>query len=243
MWAGIGRMVVVTDPGEHLVEVRGSLEADTVRLVRVKDGEIAELDYWIPASYGGAQGLLVPYPAPAWRRLGSGFTAMLMPFAGLTAIAFLVSRTGIRPDGFVFAAMMLSAVALTVAWVKGKGYADRRYRAAISSEATRPGQSAVTGMFLGDGAPPEGLAGGGDGLLVVTGALVRRYRWNGSRNPAKAAADPNGWAPWPARTVTVDAGRITRLDVRADTTVDVRSPSLDRAVPTVLTGLSTQLMV
>ena len=40
-------------------------------------------------------------------------------------------EAGVRPDGSFFAAMMLTALAAGVGWVKAKHWADRRHRTAV----------------------------------------------------------------------------------------------------------------
>ncbi|MEV4759550.1 hypothetical protein AB0J86_31260 [Micromonospora sp. NPDC049559] len=202
MWHGVGRMVVVTEPGEHLVELRGRAATETARLVRPGVGEIAELEYWMPASFGAAEGVLVP--APARRRLGSGISGFVAALAALAVVVLLADAAGLRPGPLLVAALFVLAAAAAVLTVKVKGAADRRYRAEVSSEAGAgaPASVAENGLFLGDGPPPAGLAGGDRGLLVVTAGAERDYVWNGIRVGVRPNADPNAWLPWP--TLSID---------------------------------------
>ncbi|MEU7798104.1 hypothetical protein AB0J14_19530 [Micromonospora arborensis] len=196
MWHGVGRMVVVTDPGEHLVEVRGRLSAETARRVRLRAGEIAELEYWTPASFGGADGVLVP--APARRRLGSGVSGIAAAFLTLACVALVADAAGVRPNAALVAALFAITAAATVLIIRAKRRVDRRYRAEVSHEVDADARTAETGAFLGDGTPPPSLADGGHGVLVVTATATREYVWNGTQVAARPSVDPNAWLPWPS---------------------------------------------
>lgn len=200
MWQGLGRMVVVTTPGAHLVEVRGRFSAETVRRVRVAPGEIVELDYWTPASYGRVDGVLTP--APGRRRPGAGAWVVLAPFAALAAFALVITGAGLPLTPPLAVAFLLSAplAAALVSLVKRR--ADRAHRVGASREAAGDVRAADTGMFLADGEPPAALVDAGHGALVVTGIAELEYRWNGMRVGTPATLDPNSWVPWP--TLAVD---------------------------------------
>ncbi|MBC6458512.1 hypothetical protein [Actinomadura sp. HBU206391] len=205
MWHGLGRMVVVTEPGEHLVEVGGWVSSvETARLVRVRAGEIVELEYWKPASFGSVDGVLVP--APARRRLGSGGWGVVAGFLALMCVAWLAEATEEASKAVfaVFTALFFVApLAVVVLWSLVKRRIDRRYRVAMSYEATADTRAADTGMFLGDGDAPAGLADGIHGVLVVTGTAARKYVWNRLTPPAMTfpTADPNAWLPWPSMII------------------------------------------
>ncbi|KUL40563.1 hypothetical protein [Actinoplanes awajinensis] len=201
LWWGLGRMIAVVEPGEHLVEVRGMRAADTARQVRVAAGEIAELEFWTPraSATSKVRGILVP--APARRRPGTGRYLVLGYLVAFTLL-ILTSIANLRPDGRGFAALVAVpiAVALLAIWWKRRG--DARYRVAASVEAAEAGRDGPGGWFLGDGEPPARLADDGHGVLVVTGALTRDYTWNGRRFiNHMPATNVNAWMPWPDLTI------------------------------------------
>ncbi|MFK3979032.1 hypothetical protein ACI2K4_01505 [Micromonospora sp. NPDC050397] len=283
MWHGVGRAVVLTDPGDHLVEVRGRSSTETTRLVRLHTGQIAELEYWVPASFGGADGVLVP--APARRRLGSGGWGFAAALLAVACVVLVADAAGLRPNAALVAAVFVVAVAAAALTIGAKRRVDRRYRAAVSPEVDTDVRAARAGVFLGDAAAPAGLADDGHGVLVVTATATRQYVWNGTQVAARPSTDPNAWLPWPSllidgvarplswrtwcyrlpagrhevtvvarpprqgaqaggdvpaagrATVTVEiaAGRETRLDLRVEATVEVRTAARDRSAPTELT--------
>lgn len=204
MWHGLGRLTVVTEPGDHLVEVRGRHSAETARLVRVRAGEIVELEYWTPASIGNVDGLLTV--APARRRMGAGIWPVVAGFAAMGGVALLAqAASGDQPgaglSGAVAALLLIVPVAVIVAWSRVKRHIDRRHRAAVSHEAAADRRAAQTGMFLGDGDVPAGLADAGHGVLVVTATSEQEYVWNGIQVGARPTADPHAWLPWPALAI------------------------------------------
>ncbi|MFJ8580229.1 hypothetical protein [Micromonospora sp. NPDC093277] len=200
MWQGLGRMVVVTAPGEHLVEVRGRFSAETVRRVRVAAGEIVELDCWAPASFGQPESVLVP--TPGGRRPGAGAWVVLAPIAALAAFALGATRAGLPVTPPLAVALLLSPLLAVAVVSLVKRHLDLAYRVRSSREAVEDVRAADTGMFLADGAPPAGLTDGAHGALVVTGTARLDYRWNGMRVGTPATLDPNSWVPWP--TLTID---------------------------------------
>lgn len=199
MWHGLGRMVVVTGPGEHLVEVRGRFSTDTVRRVRVAAGEIVELDCWTPASYGQPESVLVP--APGRRRPGAGAWVVLAPFAALAAFALVVTQAKVPASPLVAVAFLLCAPLAAAAVSLTKRHFDRAYRIQASREAAEDVRAADEGMFLADGEPPAGLTDDAHGALVVTATARLEYRWNGMGVGTPATLDPNSWVPWPALTI------------------------------------------
>lgn len=204
MWRGLGRLTVVTDPGDHLVEVRGRYSAETARLVRARAGEIVELEYWTPASIGNVDGLLTL--APARRRMGAGIWPVVAGFAAMGGVALLAqAAAGDQPgaglSGAVAVLLLVAPLAVIVAWSRIKRRSDRRYRAAVSYEATADPRTADAGMFLGDGDVPAGVADANHGVLVVTATSEQEYVWNGIQVGARPTADPHAWLPWPALTI------------------------------------------
>ncbi|KHD73195.1 hypothetical protein [Actinoplanes utahensis] len=194
MWHGLGRMVVLTGPGEHLVEIRDRFGVASMRRVRVADGQMARLEFWTPATLGSAEGVLAPEPVR--HRIGAGpSNPVVFGFmaAGLIAMVFAG-----RAAPFVLAALAVPVLGYLV-WARSKRRADDRYRVAASTEAAEAGRDDAPGWFLGDGSPPDGLAGD-HGVLVVTGALRRTLTINGH-----GVLDPTGeagaWVPWPELTV------------------------------------------
>lgn len=199
MWRGYGRMVTVVAPGEHLVEVRGAASAESVRRVTVRAGEIAELEYFMPASYGSVEGLLAR--PPVRRRPGPGAWVIVAPL--LAAFCFpLLPRTGSTP---VAAAATVGLVAVMIGLAllvsRGKRAIDRRRRVAASTEAAGDLRGADRGMLLADGEPPAGLTDAAHGALVVTGVSAQEYRWNGLGALSRPAQDPNSWIPWPLLSI------------------------------------------
>ncbi|WP_143043784.1 hypothetical protein [Nonomuraea jiangxiensis] len=192
-------MVVVTESGEHLVEVRGRSSAETARLVRARAGEITELEYWTPASIGGADGVLVR--APARRRMGAGHFGIAVAYLALAGATLLANAAGLQPTAALLVALLMIVVVATVSWSLMKRRIDRRYRAAVSYEADSDARASDVGMFLGDGVAPSGSADGSRGLLVVTATAARDYTWNGTRIAAQPTTDPNAWLPWPALSI------------------------------------------
>lgn len=236
MWQGLGRMVVLTTPGAHLVEVRGRFSTETARRVRVAAGQIVELDYWTPASYFPVDGVLVP--APARRRPGHGVLPLVVPAVAFALLLVLVLAAGVRADGPVPVLFLLGAVLVTVVATRVKRRRDLDYRAAVSVEAADG--DADHGLFLADGEPPAGLADDRHGLLVVRATAWLRYDWNGRGALVPATKDPNAWLPWPVLAVDGEArpfswrGWAYRLPPGEHlVTVSLRSPAPDR--PTVTT--------
>ncbi|MDR7275986.1 hypothetical protein [Catenuloplanes atrovinosus] len=203
MWYGIGRMVAFVPPGEHRAEVRYRGAVQSARTVRVRAGEVAEFEFWTPATYGGSQGVLVP--APARRRMGSG-PALLWCTVLVLGAFYLLARSDPQTNAPV---MLLATAAAVVgpfllAWAvsRVKRVIDQRYRVAASAEAreTPPGTPGEA-MFLGDGDAPAGLADAAHGALVVTCVLKPDHRWNGRTGLVPIDSDPNAWVPAPALTV------------------------------------------
>ncbi|KUL40564.1 hypothetical protein [Actinoplanes awajinensis] len=199
VWWGLGRMIAVVEPGEHLVEVRGRLAVESTRRVRVAAGEIVELDFWTPAaSFGSStRGTLVP--APGRRRPGTG---RYLVWGWLAAIGLMLAFTllDVPLNGFFLALLAVPVLAAVLAiWWKRRG--DQQYRVAASAEAAaEAGRTDAAGWFLGDAEPPAHLLEGtADGLLVVTGTHALERTRNGQRD--RNHVDENGWVPWPELTV------------------------------------------
>jgi hypothetical protein len=201
LWWGLGRMVAWVAPGEHLAEVRHDGVVESARTVRVDAGEIAELEFWTPASIGGSQGVLAPPPG---RRTGSGW-GMLPVAAAVIALLALAHPGGALAPAYAvpyFVAFLVAPLLGIWAWSRVKRARDRRYRAAVSVEAGEPARDV---MFLGDGDAPEG------GMLVVTCAVTPRYLWNGHAGLGVPERDPHSWVPAPALTID---GRDTAFGYR-----------------------------
>lgn len=201
MWHGVGRAVVVVEPGQHLVEVRGRFSAESVRRVRVAAHEIAEFEYWTPRST--LDGVLVPPPARG--RAGIGLWAFPIMFLPLTGIAYLGGAFDADSTGAFYPAapaMLVVPPLLAFLTSRGKRWLDRRYRVRQSYEAAEAdARVADTGAFLGDGPPPAGLADQTRGALVVVGTLWRDYVWNNVTLLNYPYSDPNGWQPWPVLAI------------------------------------------
>ncbi|GAB7045149.1 hypothetical protein JCM9534A_02750 [Catenuloplanes indicus JCM 9534] len=199
---GLGRMVTFVEPGEHRAEVRNRGVVSSARTVRVAAGEVAELEFWTPASFDStARGVLAP--APARHRIGSGSGVQPAFFGTLVACgAVAVLLPDAVPQfvlGVTVAAMLVLPVLAVWAYVAWKRAADRRYRREISAEARdTPGAA----MFLGEGTAPGGLTDAAHGAVVVTCVLKHHYRWNDRSGLMIPDQDPNAWVPAP--TLTVD---------------------------------------
>ncbi|MEU8801413.1 hypothetical protein [Spirillospora sp. NPDC048819] len=205
VWHGVGRMVAVTEPGEHLVEVWGHGSAETVRGIRAEAGQVAELDYRMPASMGGAEGVLVPAPGSRRRRMGSGVRWGWVPILVVSA-AWLIDEWRDLPEtSAVGVGVLVCAVLAGVLAVAVKQRADRRYRVRMSHEAGADPRAAETGMFLADGRCPAGIAEGDIGALLITETAERKYSWNGLGFGRRPVTDPNAWLPWP--TLAIDGAR------------------------------------
>ncbi|MDP9794462.1 hypothetical protein J2S43_002974 [Catenuloplanes nepalensis] len=91
---GIGRMVAFVGPGEHRAEVRYLGVVSSARTVRVRSGEIAQLEFWTPAATGTTtHGVLAP--APSHYRTGArspGTTAVVAVVIALMAVTLLLAR-------------------------------------------------------------------------------------------------------------------------------------------------------
>ncbi|SBT47679.1 serine/threonine-protein kinase [Micromonospora auratinigra] len=199
VWRGYGRAVTVVEPGEHLVEVRGPSAAETARRVTVREGEIAELEYFVPASYGIVDGLLAR--PPVRRRPGAAAWVFAVPLFAASWVPFLPPPPTTAIAGAGAAGLAAGMIGLAVLVSKGKQAIDRRRRVAASYEAAGDVRAADRGMFLGDGEPPEGLTDAGHGALVVTGRSAQQYRWNGLAATSRPADDPNSWVPWPLLSI------------------------------------------
>ena len=201
MWHGIGRMIVVCEPGEHLVEVRGA-RAESARAVTVESGRIAQLEFWLPISLlRTVDGVLVP--APARHRPGAGVRGAVLPLL-LPALVWLGGTVvGSPPPDALMMVLLAAMIPEFIAWVLVKGRWDRRCRSAVSVEAAAPPRPAG---FCGDGEPPPGWAGPGHGALVLTATSTVEYTLNGLRVGAHPERDRNTWLPWP--TLTVDGERL-----------------------------------
>ncbi|MFI5843257.1 hypothetical protein ACIA8K_26455 [Catenuloplanes sp. NPDC051500] len=195
LWWGLGRMVAWVAPGEHLAEVRHDGVAESARTVRVEAGEVAELEFWTPASIGGAQGVLAPPPG---RRTGSGWgmlPAGVLAIVLVTAVLGLTHPGGEAGPGYAvpfFVALLVAPVLAILAWSRITRARNHSYRVAVSAEAREPVRDV---MFLGDGDAPEA------GMLVVTGAVNARYLWNGHAGLGVPERDPHSWVPAPSLTI------------------------------------------
>ncbi|MCW3817243.1 hypothetical protein ONA91_22580 [Micromonospora sp. DR5-3] len=199
MWRGYGRMVTVVEPGEHLVEVRGPGSAESVRRVSVRPGEVAELEYFMPASYGTVEGMLAR--PPVRRRPGPGAWVFVLPLLATSSFPLLPGKLSPPVAAAAAAGLIAGLVGLTLLVSRGKRAIDRRRRVAASYESTGDVRDADRGMFLGDGEPPAGLTDAGRGALVVTGVSAQEYRWNGLGVVSEPAEDPNSWIPWPVLSI------------------------------------------
>ncbi|GAB7045679.1 hypothetical protein [Catenuloplanes indicus] len=194
LWHGLDRAVVVTAPGEHLVEVRDETGAESVRRVRATAGEITEWHMWSPASYGRVPGMLVPAGSPR-RRPGPGIWPILLAPALLAAGPLLLAPES-RAGRIAMLIYMLLVMPLTIlAYSRVKGVIDRRYRVAMSTEA-RAEPSDV--MFLAHGDVPPGLAGAAHGVLLLTGDTTLEYTRDGREIAVRPVTDPHAWIRWPA---------------------------------------------
>lgn len=207
MWRGHGRMVAVVEPGEHLVEVRGAASAESVRRVTVRAGEVAELEYFMPASYGTVEGLLTR--APARRRPGPGAWVIVAPLLAAFCFPLLPRATSTPVAAAATVGLVAVMIGLMLLVSRGKRAIDRRRRVAASEEAAGDVRGAERGMFLGDGEPPAGLTDAAHGALVVTGVSAQEYRWNGRGALAQPAQDPNSWIPWPVLAIDGEPRRFS----------------------------------
>ncbi|GAB7036316.1 MULTISPECIES: hypothetical protein [Catenuloplanes] len=203
LWSGIGRAVAFVAPGEHRAEVRHNAVIASVRAVRVHAGEVAELEFWTPATFGSvSQGVLVP--APAGRRMGSGpglHVSVTVVYGTLLLLLLLRPDDNSTPMKWFFLVFGLAGPFVGVLAISRiKRRLDRRYRVAVSAEARATPRDV---MFLAEGDAPAGLAdaGTGHGALVVTCVLAERYIWNGRTGLIPIDRDPNSWVPAPALTI------------------------------------------
>ena len=200
MWHGMDRAVIVTTPGDHVVEVRDDAGAESTRLVRATAGEIAEWQLWSPATYGRVPGVLVPASSPR-RRPGMGMWGLLAALAALGLPPVLIGPDT-RPGRIAMTVWMIVAVPLTLlVYSRVKAAVDRRYRRSVSTEAHADPRAADTGMFLADGAVPDVLADAHRGALSLTVTTTTTYTKDGRQVAVRPAVDRNAWLRWPALTI------------------------------------------
>ena len=193
MWSGSGRMVIVVDPGEHLIEVWGKESPHTARLVQVACGKIVEMEHWMPISdWVKVEGILVP--APIRLRPGAENLASWLVILALLGFIWFLKSTSASP-GIARIAELLALFAIPVAVffiTKTKGVIDRWYRTTMSYEANRDVKIADTGMFLSDGKVPADVTNELRGVLVITATA--------ERTGDSIWCDPNLWLSWPTLT-------------------------------------------
>jgi hypothetical protein len=167
--------------------------------VTVRAGEIAELEFFMPASYGTVEGVLSR--PPVRRRPGPGAWVFVVPLLAALWFPLLPGRPSPPVAAAAAVGLIATMIGLLLLVSRGKRAIDQRRRVAASDEAAGDVREADRGMFLGDGEPPAGLTDGGHGALVVTGVSAQEYRWNGLGAISRPAEDPNSWIPWPVLSI------------------------------------------
>ncbi|WP_406280838.1 hypothetical protein [Embleya sp. NBC_00896] len=184
LWHGWGRMIAVVPPGPHLVEVRSD-RAEAARVVTVRAGELASLEYAAPRGWA-ATGVLGEAPV---RDVGSTARPLVVSCAAFAVLAVtvvpLLARSYQGPPRWAWPAtsLALSTAGLLLTLVRGRRR-DARYRRDVADVAHfvdgAPTESG--GYFLGPGPGPVPQPGSGQGGLVLTAALIHDLWLHGHRD-------------------------------------------------------------